>query len=150
MGLRVLPSNILRRMAPEVRKPLGNAGILPEEVDAQAAKYAERKLQEQCENYLRLRDIFYLRMPMHRSTRIRCGWPDFEVHLRTATLLIEVKVDGGRLSEDQIKLHAEYHRQTGRYVLLVVNYDQFVKLVDSFLADNADAPAKTESTFPVR
>lgn len=122
-------------MAPEERKPLGKAGALPEEADAKAAKIAEKKLQEQCESWLRRNTLFYLRMPMHRPTSIRLGWPDYTIFLPGGrALLIETKVEGGRVSEDQTILHDEYKRLTGQKVELVVNYDQFVAVVNKGLA----------------
>jgi hypothetical protein len=122
-------------MAPEERKPLGKAGAIPEEVDAKAAKIAEKKLQEQCESWLRRNGLFYLRMPMHKPTSIRVGWPDFTIILPGGrALLVEIKVDGGVLSEDQRMLHVEYSRLTGQCVELVVNYDQFVAVVNKGLA----------------
>lgn len=130
MGLKFIPNNILRRMYPEERKPLGKAGVLPEEVDQKAAKIAEKKLQEQCENWLRLHDLFYLRMPMHKATAIRVGWPDFLVILpNQRAVLVEIKVEGGRLSDDQKYLHREFTRQCKGRVWLVVNFDQFVFVV---------------------
>jgi len=135
MGLRIIPANILRRMAPEERKPLGKAGALPEEVDVKAAKIAEKKLQEQCESWLRRNNLFYLRMPMHKPTSIRVGWPDYTLVLPGGrAVLIEIKVAGGRVSEDQKILHEEYQSLTGQKVEIVVNYDQFVAVVNKGLA----------------
>ena len=126
----ILPTSFLRRMAPEDRKPMGKAGLLPEEVDLKKAKIAEKKLQEQCESFLRRNDMFYLRMPMHKPTSIRVGWPDFTILLRGGrSVLIEVKVDGGRIEEDQHKLHEEFARQTGQIVFVVWNYDQFLRVI---------------------
>lgn len=113
---------------------MGKAGILPEETDFRMAKMAEKKLQEQCEAWLRLHNLFYLRMPMHKPTSIRIGWPDFAVFFPgNHALLIEIKVEGGRLSEDQQILHGEYATKTGDTVHLVVCLDQFIKVVGDAL-----------------
>lgn len=99
----------------------------------------EKKLQQDCENYLRQHDLFYLRMPMHRATGIRLGWPDFAVFFANyQCALIEMKVEGGSVSEDQHKLYDEYQRQTGEHVFIVTSFVQFVDLVKTFEARTAN------------
>ena len=110
----------------------------------------ERKLQQDCENYLRQRDIFYLRMPFGKATGLKAGFPDFVVFGRWATcLLIEMKAGAGKLSDDQKKLHAEYQRQTGQMVHVVTSFEDFVFLVKrDLLPCNACATPQIHSTSP--
>lgn len=136
--LNKLPPSVMRRI---VEQNAAKTGInitekQPSPVTLPTPKYLsgeEKKLQQDCENYLRQKDIFFLRIPMHRATGIRLGWPDFAVFFSNYRhILVEMKVEGGSLSEDQIKLHDEYQRQTGQRVCLVNSFDQFVNLVRSF------------------
>lgn len=110
----------------------------------------EKKLQQDCENYLRQRDIFYLRMPFGKATGIRCGFPDFAIFIKNyECVLVEMKVQGGRLSEDQEKLHDDYWRQTGQTVKVVTSFAQFVELIATFVAACNDcATPQTHSTYP--
>ncbi len=118
-------------MTPEDRKALGRHGLTQAECAEVVCTMAERELQEQIANYLRQRDLFFMRSRMDKRTTLRKGWPDFTIILHGGlALLVEVKVQGGRFSEDQTKLFQEYFRQTGELVYAVYSFDQFRSLLD--------------------
>ena len=133
-----LPPSVMRRIAEQNAAKTGINVTEDEPVGLPTPKYLagqEKKLQQDCENYLRQHDLFYLRMPMHRATGIRLGWPDFAVFFANyQCALIEMKVEGGSVSENQHKLHDEYQRQTGEHVFIVTSFVQFVDLVKTFEA----------------
>lgn len=96
----ILPDTFLRRMSPADR-PAGKAGMTNEQAQAKYAKGQEKKLQTDCANLLRQRNIWFQQMPYGRKTPWP-GWPDFIVFYNGKTMMIECKVAGGKVSEDQI------------------------------------------------
>jgi hypothetical protein len=79
----------------EADKPV----IRPEDLSTVADDLAERELQKLCEWELSRREIAFL----HLSPRARekKGWPDLTFALNGRPIAVELKSDGGTLSEAQ-------------------------------------------------
>lgn len=134
MGLnpKCLPDKLLRLMPREARAPLGKAGVTNAEAQAKADTRAERDLQKDMVNLLNQRELFHDRLRMDKPTRSRPGRPDFFIFLPTGkALLVEAKVAGGELSENQKIYFTEYWNKTGQVVHIVLNLDQFKALLDA-------------------
>jgi DNA anti-recombination protein RmuC len=102
------------------------------EVEEANQALAEKKLHELIESLLRQRNYHYLHARMDRKTTLRKGAPDFIIILPgERCLMVEVKVDGNTLSEDQIRYAAEYHLQTGGIVHLVRSLGDLLCLLPS-------------------
>jgi hypothetical protein len=128
----ILPDHVLKRIPPAERKPLGKAGMTSAEGNLAAERRAERELQKDMENTLRQRNLFFVRSRMDKRTRTRRGLPDFIIVLHgERALLVEAKVHGGQVSEDQAKVFADYWNQTGGIVHLILNLPAFIDLLDS-------------------
>jgi hypothetical protein len=133
MGLKsqLLPDNILRRMSKPDRSPLGKAGVTSAEAMAQADRRAEKELQADMENMLRVRDIFFVRARMDKKHTLPKGTPDFLIFLRGGrALAVEVKVHGGMVSEDQARVFDEFYFKTGEPVRIVANIEMFKNLLN--------------------
>ena len=85
-----VPPNIAKCMTPQDRKAFGVE--LPEEVAAAIGVKVERKLQNDCENWLRLHGIEYLHLSPY--AREKEGWPD---------LVFPNKYDSGRFWGVELK-----------------------------------------------
>lgn len=128
----ILPNNVLRLLSAEDRKPMGKAGITTEEAQAKADTRREKELQKDMENLLRQRNIFFVRSRMDKRTSTRKGIPDFIIILpRGRALMVEAKVEGGELSQDQRDVFTDYWTQTGQVVHIVFNLDTFRTILDS-------------------
>lgn len=104
---KTLPLNFLKRMSPESRRPLGKAGILPQEAEAARQAKGERDLQTTLTGYLRTRGITTLVAPFGKKSRMREGWPDITFALYGRACAWEVKFEHGKLSAEQAKTHNE-------------------------------------------
>lgn len=127
----ILPNNVLRRMSTEDRKPMGKSGITIQEAQAKGDLRREKDLQRNMENLLRQRNLFFVRSRMDRRTTTRKGTPDFIIILpRGRALMVEAKVEGGELSQDQKDVFTDYWNQTGNVVHIVLNLETFKQLLD--------------------
>lgn len=130
MRITVLPPNFLKCMEPAQREAIGKAGVLPKEAQAKADQRREKELQRDCEQYLNLKNVFYLIMPYGRKTRVRKGWPDLAIWFEGGqSILVELKACHGQISPDQYYLHAEFHVKTGRVVHIINNFTDFAALI---------------------
>lgn len=115
--MSVLPPSILRCLRPEDRKSLGKAGLLPEEALAQMVIKKELDLQKQIVGLLRIKGIEPLVPIFGRKTRMAVGWPDITFAVRdrsnvdfegygerTVACTWELKIPGGRHSDEQTKM----------------------------------------------
>jgi len=135
MGMTILPENILKRMSPRDRSPLGKAGRTRAEANAACDRLRERELQDQIAQFLNLRDVHFSRSRMDRKTTVAKGYYDFSIVLPGGRhLAVEVKVPGGVISEDQKRLFDRYWDQTHHVVHIVFSLEQFVRLLDEQLA----------------
>ena len=77
----------------------------PKEVKVAKAKkadeVAEKVIQTQILQYLRLHDIFVIHQPMNKRSQLPPGTPDFIMAIGGRAVAIEVKTESGHLSEDQ-------------------------------------------------
>lgn len=129
-----LPDNILRRMSREHRGQMGKAGVTSAEADAKFTLRAERELQNLCASWLRQHDLFFIQSRMDKRPTVRKGMPDFIVICPGArALAIEIKVPGGKISDDQKKLHDLYFDQVDRVVHIIFDFDSFRNLVTGHL-----------------
>ncbi len=130
MGLKVLPEKMLRRLCPEDRAALGKAGRTAGECEVVRATCAEKELQRQIEADLNRRELFFVRSRMDRRTSVRVGLPDFLIILPGGfCLAIEVKVQGGVVSDDQKACFTDYWDKTGRIVYIVWSFEQYLEVL---------------------
>jgi hypothetical protein len=131
MAITVPTDAMLRRMSPADRAWLGKAGVTAAEAQVSYDERSEKDLQKNMENYLRQRNLFFIRSRMDKRPTIRKGLPDFTIILPGGmSLLVEAKVEGGVVSADQKKCFDDFWTQTGRVVHIVFNFDQFRRLID--------------------
>lgn len=90
---------------------LVSAPVHTPESDAAASRAeakAERDIQDELDQWLRLHGYFFIRPRMDKRSQLPNGWPDFTILLRGGKCcFIEVKTYGGRCSPDQVRCHAE-------------------------------------------
>jgi len=103
-----LPNNILRRIAPGDRQPLGKAGQTMDEANVKHDLKCERELQKQVYNFLLLKESegklwFAYQNPTKRATG-RIGTPDFVVCYQGHFVAFECKFGAGVCTDEQ--LHA--------------------------------------------
>lgn len=128
---KLLPDDFLRKLPLAERKRLGKAGLTQEEIKVKADTRAERDLQNDMDGILRQRNLFFVRSRMDRKTTTRKGVPDYMIVLPGGrALLVEAKVEGGELSEDQKIVFTQYWKQTGQVVHIVLNLALFCELLD--------------------
>lgn len=120
-------------MAPTVRRQLN----VPTQSDADAKfmKRSEKLLQEQIASLLRQRNLFFIRSRMDKKTSVQKGMPDFVIAIPAQgslarMLLVEVKVKGGKVSDDQLALHREYHEKTDDNVVVVWSLQEFKDILN--------------------
>ena len=116
--------------AEEFRRVTGNM-TQPELVkeaahETKADAKAEKILQVQCENYLRLNDIEFL----HLSSRAREkeGWPDLVFCLRGIPWAVELKTATGTVSEEQSRVLTNM-THNGWTVRVIRSFMEFRKIV---------------------
>lgn len=92
-----LPPNVIRCMNPADRKAVGVQP--PDEIQVGIDVAAEKVLQRDCENWLRLHGVEALHLS-HRA-REKSGWPDLTFAIDGRPYAVELKTATGRLSTDQ-------------------------------------------------
>lgn len=121
--MKPLPDNILRRMSPQDRKPMGKAGMTSDEALTKAIARSERDLQGQISNWLNLKGIWFYNARMDKKTTAKVGTPDFllcftemvgSTEFRRPTAL-EVKFGNGRLSIEQEQTKRRMEANGWRY-----------------------------------
>lgn len=131
--MKVVPENILRRMDPADRAPMGKAGRTAQEAAAKCEQRSERKLQQEMEWLLNLREIYYQRSRMDKKTTVRKGTPDFLIILPGGrAVAVEAKTCTGTLTDDQYRVFQKYEDQTGQRVHIVRSLEQFRTLLDFY------------------
>lgn len=98
-----------RAMIPDaVRASLGTAAITSTEAQRRYARTQEKKMHEEFEQWLNLHrdELYWDHSRMDKATSNRKGHPDFAIVAGGLALMIEFKVPGGALSEDQRETHA--------------------------------------------
>src|SRR5437762_14325873 len=102
-----LPDALLARVSPADRKTVGLPPPLSELVAKSEAKSdlkREKELQNQIENFLRLRGITPIRSAMHRKTSNNVGTPHFLLCVNGRATAIEAKVPGQNLTAEQQRM----------------------------------------------
>lgn len=93
----------------------------------------ERELQDQIEQYARLRGCFVLRPAMHKRTTFRKGYPDLTIFgPQSRAVLIEAKCEGNTPDEDQEQCIAEL-RRSGAAVRVCYNLQDAMEFITDFL-----------------
>jgi hypothetical protein len=101
----IIPASYLRRMSPADRARYGKDGLLPEERQQKADYRAEAILQRLIYSWLRQRGYEVGWARTDKRSRYTEGWPDFTFAVQRQAVGIEVKVPGGKLSDEQISTH---------------------------------------------
>lgn len=101
MTIPLLPDHVLRLMSPGDRKELGKAGLLASECIEKAQARSERAEQKTFASWLGLRGLYYIQARTDKRSTIRVGHPDFSIFRAGRVLFVEMKGEGGRLSEEQ-------------------------------------------------
>lgn len=104
---KTIPDKVLRLMPAEERARLGKAGRTLVEVFAEEDRRAERKIQQEIAQFLRMRDIPFDWKAMHRKSTATVGWPDFTLAYRGIPLALEAKTATGKCSPEQAALHTK-------------------------------------------
>ncbi len=99
----------------------------PVMLDAKPAKL-ERDLQRLCEQELSRRGIWFLHLSP--KAREKIGTPDLLFAINGKALAIELKIDGGKVTEDQTRNHAEM-RANGWTVEVCWSFEQFRAVIDT-------------------
>lgn len=104
----ILPEHILRLMSPEDRQALGKGAITAAEATECAIGRREREEQKIFNTWLNVklaeRKLYPINPRSDKASTIRRGHPDYTIFLPNARmLLLEMKVQGGILSADQIQ-----------------------------------------------
>jgi len=125
----VIPEHIRRLMSPQDRAIL----------DAKAAKaIAKREREEQkifntwLNNRLTEHKLYAINPRSDKASTIRRGHPDYTIWLPNRMLLLEMKVDGGTLSQDQLKC-IELLTELGYPVEIPWSAAQAIEIVERFL-----------------
>lgn len=96
-----LPDNVLKRMSPEDRKPLGKSGLTQAECQERIDDRSEKQLQRDIADYLRQRGIPFACSRMDKPTTSTIGWPDFTFPFGGKFWSLECKSKTGKLSTEQ-------------------------------------------------
>jgi len=104
-----IPQHIVDKMTSEERKSRGLFSsaerlALSRKSSHQADTRAERELQQDIAQYLRLRGIPFINPPMHKRSMLPDGWPDFTLAYRSVPIVIEVKNEAGVVSDEQSRM----------------------------------------------
>ena len=102
-----LPDSLLKRVSPADRKAARLPPPLSEFVAKAKAKSdvkREKELQNQIENFLRLRGITPIRSATHRETSNNKGTPDFLFAVIGRAVAIECKLPGQEPTADQQRM----------------------------------------------
>ena len=100
---KIIPENIRRRMRPEDRQAIGKPAMTNEDAQAKINGKREKELQENIANLLRQRNIWFMRQRMDRKTTGTLGAPDFLFAINGRACAFEVKLPGGKLTDDQMR-----------------------------------------------
>jgi len=127
----ILPSNILRRIAPKDRKAMGKAGMLPEEAEAVQVAKSEKELHTQILSMLMREGIHAFRARMDKKSTIAKGHPDIWFALGGRACAMEVKMPGKPLRPEQEQV-ISLMRQNGWKVAVVHSYAEARAALDQF------------------
>ena len=110
----LLPDRLLKLMDPRDRPP-GPAGLTAAQATDKNAQHLERDEQRIFAQWCQSHQLPFVWHSTAHRTKASVGCPDFIVGLRGATLWIEFKCPGGKLSADQEDF---LNRLTGQKITL--------------------------------
>jgi VRR-NUC domain len=119
-------------MDPADRKLLRKAGLTAEECIERAQARTERAAQKLFASWLSLRSIYFIQARADKRSTIRVGHPDFSVFRDGKVLFIEMKGDGGQLSQEQEQRIGELLDQ-GFRVALAYSAIEAIQVTREFL-----------------
>lgn len=134
--MKTLPENILRRMSPEDRAPLGKGFKTSAEAREVCDARSEKELQRLCEAYARQHSIPFFRQRMDRKSNMPIGTPDAFICLRGAFLAVEFKVGTNGLTPEQSACLMDIQKNGGR-IYVIRKFEDFVSVLKA-----------TESSIP--
>lgn len=103
--MTLIPPNLLRLMSKEDRESCGKGNELPEEIAVKVEAQAEKELQREICQYLRLKHIQFINPPMNKRSILPEGWPDFTFAYKGKPIALECKTATGKLSREQAAMH---------------------------------------------
>jgi hypothetical protein len=108
----------------------------PQERAAKALRGLESIEHRQLLGWLNRNALEVIHAPCSRAVKdLEPGWEDFTLFYRDKYLLIEIKVEGGRLSEDQERMHTR-HRAKGMPVFTAGGYRDAKAIISWWLEAN--------------
>lgn len=124
-------------MSKKDREHMGKAGVTNAEAVATFDSKLEKKIQNEIANWLNLKEIFFVRSQMHKRTTVIRGLPDFVVVLPALLpltlprcLMFEVKTETGKCSDEQLKVHQRFEKQTGGTVYVIRSLQEAIDIVN--------------------
>jgi hypothetical protein len=113
----VLPDNILKCLSAEDRARLGKVGMTAEETLEAGKEKAEKQIQSEIAQYLRLHEIEFIWPDSRKKSHLPEGWPDFTFCYRGVACGVEAKTPSGTVEPHQILRH-EQMRRNGWVVII--------------------------------
>ena len=126
-------SNIIRCMAPEVRereeaKQRAAEARYIAEVEKTEQQLFNKWLKEQCV----AGKLYFVNARSDKPSTIRPGHPDYTIWIKDKVILIEMKVAGGKLSDEQQQAIWDLER-LGHVVWITWNHHQAIAIVEHYL-----------------
>jgi hypothetical protein len=131
MNSQALPENILRRIDPKDRQPLGKHGRIAPEREAALAVTMEKATHGLFMQYLRLNDIFFIHSNFAKASRSTPGTPDFCFCVNGQAMAVEFKTPTGRLSKDQERA-IERMRSNGWAIEICTSLTEAIGFIQRF------------------
>jgi hypothetical protein len=128
--VKFVTDNIARCMSLEDRQEHGVKTLA--ELSARGIRKSEKKEHSTFVNWCLLNDIPCRRDRMDKRITGNVGWPDFTLVYGNRVLLLEFKVGGNKLSDDQKQVHAHFER-TGTDVMVCYSADEAIRKAKGWL-----------------
>ena len=132
--MKLLPAHVLKLMNRADRARLGKAGRTPEDIEALVHHRLEADLQGQICEWLRMREVEYIKPDMRKRSRMPPGWPDFTFAWRGVPCGVECKVRDEEPTQEQRTQHARMAANGWRIVVARTLMDviELTRRVDDF------------------
>lgn len=142
LNSQAIPNHILKLMPKEAR-PKSVAGMTHDELKDHNTVKLEKNIHDDIISYLRRNYIPFDHSRMDRKSTNTVGQPDFAIYIHNRVLFLEVKCSNGKLSEEQIKRHAELEAY-GNKIEVVYSYDEARIKILEFTNEKGIAPNPNE------
>lgn len=129
---KCIPNHILKRMKKEDR-PKGIEGMTSDEIEGLNERKTEQAIHHDIISFLRRNCIPYDHSRMDRKSTNTLGHPDFSIYMHNRVLFLEIKKQGGKLSEEQIK-RIEHLGASGNTVFTCYSYDSSIEKIKEFFS----------------